>query len=64
MSLLVSLGKGWSEVLGEGDGLLKKETSGGTPALQVQLAMLCFGVQQDWVQWSSCRDKSAVLTMD
>lgn len=32
-SPLVSLGKGWSEVLGEGDGLLKKKASGGTPAL-------------------------------
>ena len=32
-------------MLGEGDGLLKKKTGGGTPALQVQLTVLCLGVQ-------------------
>ena len=42
-------------MLGEGNGLLKKETSGGAPALQVQLTLLCLGVQQDWIQWSSCK---------
>ena len=42
-------------MLGEGNGLLKKEACGGTPALQVQLAVLCFGIQHNGVQWSSCK---------
>ena len=48
------LSKGWREVLRQDNGLLKKKTGGGAPALQVQMTVLRFGVQHNGVKWSPC----------
>jgi hypothetical protein len=47
------LGQGRCEVEGHRDGLLQQQACCGSPALHMQLAVLCLSIQHCWVQRSA-----------